>query len=71
MYRALSYFEDLKDGGHPYHAGDPFPRDGYDPPYGRIDELAGTANVRGVPVIQFVAEVAEKPKPTRKRKNAD
>ena len=56
MYKALIDFVDLLDN-HKYHAGDTFPRMGYDPGAERIAQLAGTNNRRGVPVI---AEVPKK-----------
>lgn len=51
-YKALVYFEDLKDNRHPYHAGDSFPRAGYEPSAERIAELCGTNNKRGKAVIE-------------------
>lgn len=53
-YKALVYFEDLKDNRHPYSAGDFFPRAGYEPSAERIAELCGTNNKRGKAVIEPV-----------------
>lgn len=77
MFRALSYFTDLQDGGHPYEKGDAYPRSGYAPSMSRINELLGNGNVRGVPVIELVEDkkdVVTKEKKTirtRKKKNAN
>lgn len=70
MYKALTDFIDLQDNYHKYHAGDTFPRKGYDPGEERIAELAGTNNKRGCAVIAKVAEkAADKPveKPEKER----
>lgn len=73
MYRALSFFTDNDDGGHPYEKGDVYPRPGLSPTASRINELAGRGNVRGVPVIGLVNDdlTEKKPNRTRNRKNAD
>ena len=49
---------DLEDG-HEYHEGDKFPHDGRKIASKRIEELSGTANNVGFPVI--VAEDEENP----------
>jgi len=51
MYKALVDFVDLQDNNHRYHAGDPFPRKGYDPGEDRIKELLSSSNLRGIAVI--------------------
>lgn len=51
MYKALSYFTDLQDNNYEYHAGDVYPRNGYEPSQERLDALSTKNNVRGVPVI--------------------
>jgi hypothetical protein len=60
-YKVVKYFTDLKDNNHAYHPGDSFPRDGAIASEGRIKELAGTTNRRGVPLIEEVVE--PKPEP--------
>ena len=69
MYKAVVMFRDAQDNGHLYRPGDTFPRDGLKVDAARIEQLSGTENRRGIPLI---AEVAEK-KPPRKRvkKNDD
>lgn len=57
-YRAIVYFTDLQDNNFEYHAGDVFPRQGYNPSADRIAELASKRNKRGYAVI---AEVKEDP----------
>ena len=51
MFKALSYFTDLQDNNYPYHAGDIYPRVGYEPTKERIKELFTDTNCRHVPVI--------------------
>lgn len=84
MYKAISYFKDMKDNMHPYNPGDIFPREGLSVDESRIAELASGNNRRGKPVIELVkekkkaepkvdAEPAAEPKPKKKgrKKNAD
>lgn len=59
-YKVLTYFEDLKDKGHPYHPGDTFPRIGKIVSAERIAELSGEKNLRGVKLIE--AESKAEPK---------
>lgn len=60
MYRAIIYFEDLKDGRHPYNVGDAFPRKGLEVSEDRIRELSGIGNMRRMAVIEEVKEVVPK-----------
>lgn len=53
MWRVLTDFADLADGGHVYRAGDNYPRAGKPDP-ARAAELAGRSNKRGVPLIEHV-----------------
>lgn len=75
MYIAIEYFKDLKDSGYKYHAGDVFPRQGYNPSAGRIAELLSANNKRGRAVIAEVTQaepVEEKPVKRRgRKKNAE
>ena len=78
MYTVLEYFTDLQDNNYAYKAGAEYPRKGYEPTKERIEELAGTGNVRKRPVITAVAveisaaDTAEEEKPKRRgRKKAD
>ena len=56
MYKAISYFKDMKDNMHPYNPGDTFPRDGLKVDAKRLEELSTDKNRRGKPVIEFVKE---------------
>lgn len=53
-YKVLEYFTDLKDKGHAYEAGDTYPRGGYEPTPGRIEELSTNKNVRKRPLIEAI-----------------
>lgn len=79
MFKVLADFADLKDKNFKYHAGDVFPRQGYNPSAGRIAELLSGKNKRGRAVIAEVKEdpveqaepVEEKPVKQRgRRRNA-
>lgn len=66
MYKVIERFYDLQDskntkGGvvyHEYNVGDTFPRAGKEVSEERIQELAGSDNKRGVPLIELVEEEA-------------
>lgn len=66
MFRVVRFFTDLKDGGHAYHVGDVYPRDGVAVTPERIKELSTTSNVRGVPLI---AEEVKKPRKQTRNKS--
>lgn len=72
MYKALMNFVDLRDNNHRYHAGDSFPREGYEADDDRIAELCSDQNKLGKPVIaeeKPVDEVpADKPKKGKQKK---
>lgn len=71
MYKVIKFFTDLQDNNYPYQAGDNYPRFGYLPSAERLEELMGSNNKHGVPLIQFVEEAAEeKPKKKRAKKTA-
>lgn len=72
MYKVIKFFTDLQDNNYNYHAGDNYPRIGYLPSAERLEELMGSNNRQGVPLIQLVEEVAEeKPKKKRAKKTAE
>lgn len=60
MFKVIELFRDLKDSGYLYHVGDLYPRKGYAPEPGRIEELSSPSNKRGTPLI---VEVKEETKP--------
>ena len=57
MYKALTRFADLRDGGRIYEAGEEYPRPGFDVAPERIKELAGSDNRAGHPLIMKTAEM--------------
>lgn len=63
MYKAISYFKDMKDNMHPYNPGDTFPRDGLKVDAKRLEELSTDKNRRGKPVIELVNEEEAEEKP--------
>lgn len=66
MYKVIKYFTDLQDNDFAYEAGDEYPRKGMSVLPSRIRELASDKNRQGVPLIEEVPEVEEKPKKTAK-----
>lgn len=56
MYKVIKYFTDLHDNDYPYNVGDVFPRDGLTVSEGRLDELAGSNNKQGTPLIRKARE---------------
>lgn len=52
MYRVIEVFTDLQDNNYRYIVGDEYPRTGYNPSTKRIDELSGSSNKRGKPLIK-------------------
>ena len=73
MYKVIKFFTDLHDNHYPYNVGDTFPRAGVSVSTGRLDELAGSNNKQGVPLIECIDEskkpeaLAEPEKPAAKR----
>lgn len=65
MYKVKKRFYDLKEN-HAYSVGDTFPRNVVEVDAERIAELESDKNRLGIPLI---AEIAEKPKRTRKKKD--
>ena len=68
MYRVLMRFCDSQDNNYVYSVGDTFPHNGVEVDAERIAELASDKNRLGVPLI---AEIVEKPKRTRKKKDEE
>lgn len=56
MYKVLKYFTDLQDNRHPYHEGDTFPRDGLNVSEARLEELSGSNNKQGRPLIEKIKD---------------
>lgn len=66
MYSVIRDFVDLIDSNYLYHAGDVYPRAGYEADEDRIKELSTKANKVGEPVIKDISEA--KPKKSSKKK---
>ena len=63
MYTVLQKFADLQDRErHVYNVGDEFPHDGRTIDQSRIEELMGSGNKLGAPVIEEVKSVAKEVK---------
>ena len=71
MYKVICRFADLKDDNHVYEVGDIYPREGSDPSFDRIRELAGSENKIGQPLIEEIKEEPIKEPKPKKRKKAD
>ncbi|MBO6269291.1 MAG: hypothetical protein J6N19_09160 [Clostridium sp.] len=67
-YRVCKAFFDLKDNGHPYFAGDAYPRQGMSVSPARIAELAGSNNRQRVPLIIEEPEVEAAKSQSARRK---
>ena len=60
MYMVIRAFTDLHDEDYPYSVGDVFPRYGITVTKERFDELSGSGNKQGTPLIKWTADpVAE------------
>lgn len=76
MYRVIKYFTDLQDNNYAYDPKDParntYPRKGLNVLQSRINELASSKNRQGVPLIEEIPDVEDKPeKKTKSTKKAD
>lgn len=71
MYKVIKYFTDLQDNDYPYNVGDIFPRDGMTVTDDRLDELAGSKNKQGVPLIRLVKETPKKASAKKAKKTAE
>ena len=60
MYKVLEQFADLQDDNRVYNPGDEFPREGVLVNQARLDELAGTSNKLGKPLIVKVETPSQK-----------
>lgn len=67
MFVVIKYFEDLQDNKHPYNVGDIFPRKGLEVTEERLEELAGSDNKQGKPLIKKL-ELPEEEKPKKGKK---
>lgn len=56
MYKVINFFTDLQDFGHPYKVGDVYPRQRRIVDEARVQELLGSKNRQGRPLIELVEE---------------
>lgn len=61
-YTVVESFVDLQDNNHVYGVGDEYPRAGHDVTLSRLNELMGTKNMLGKPLV--AEETAAKKKKT-------
>ena len=72
MYKVIKHFTDLQDNNFAYNVGDEYPRKGMSVLPSRIRELATDKNRQGVPLIEEITDVEDKPeKKTKSTKKAD
>lgn len=70
MYKVIKLFADLHDNNHVYNVGDTFPREGITVTESRIEELAGSNNKQGVPLIAKVETPEETPETPEEEKQS-
>ena len=61
----------MQDNNFAYNVGDEYPRKGMSVLQSRINELASSKNRQGVPLIEEIPEVEEKPKKKKSVEKAD
>ena len=72
MYKVIKHFTDMQDNNFAYNIGDEYPRKGMSVLPSRIRELATDKNRQGVPLIEEIPDIEDKPeKKTRSTKKAD
>lgn len=57
MYKVVKLFTDLQDKNFMYEVGDEYPRLGLKPSLARIEELKGSDNKQGTPLIVEVEDM--------------
>lgn len=74
-YKVIKAFTDMQDNNYAYDPKDParntYPRKGLNVLQSRINELASSKNRQGVPLIEEIPEVVEKPKKEKKTKSVE
>ena len=71
MYKVIKHFTDMQDNNFAYNVGDEFPRKGMSVLPSRIKELASDKNRQGVPLIEEIPDIEEKPKKKKSVEKAD
>lgn len=75
MFKVVKLFTDLQDDNYKYEVGDEYPRLGLKPSLARIEELKGSDNKQGTPLIvevvdeSLIADESAEEKLKRTRKN--
>lgn len=67
MWRVITAFADLQDGGRVYKAGDDYPKKG-EPDLDRVRELSGRGNKLGMPLIEEYEKPEQKQEARKTRK---
>ena len=71
MYKVIKHFTDMQDNNFAYQVGDEYPRKGMSVLQSRINELAGSKNRQGVPLIEKIPEKVEEPKKKKSAEKSD
>lgn len=75
MYKVIKHFTDMQDNNYAYDPTDPsrntYPRKGLNVLQSRINELASNKNRQGVPLIEEIPDIEEKPKKKKSVEKAD
>lgn len=71
MYKVIKHFTDMQDNNFAYQVGDEYPRKGMSVLPSRIKELASDKNRQGVPLIEEIPDIEEKPKKKKSVEKAD
>ena len=71
MYKVIKHFTDMQDNNFAYQVGDEYPRKGMSVLPSRIKELASNKNRQGVPLIEEIPDIEEKPKKKKSVEKAD
>lgn len=57
MFKVVKLFTDLQDANYKYEVGDEYPRLGLKPSLARIEELKGSDNKQGTPLIVEIKDM--------------
>ena len=74
-YKVIKAFTDMQDNNYAYDPKDParntYPRKGLNVLQSRINELASNKNRQGVPLIEEIPDIEEKPKKKKSVEKAE
>ena len=71
MYKVIKHFTDMQDNNFAYNVGDEYPRKGVSVLQSRINELAGSKNRQGVPLIEEIEEPKEETTKKERKTKSD